>query len=79
MPLYTATPSSFGDGAFVSVEKTGDAFAPPGKVAYFHRFPASKFHLIHHFHCTGHAADVLHGETSIATPDPFDLAPLNRR
>jgi hypothetical protein len=67
MPPSASLPSSFGNGAFVSGEKTHAALAAPGKVACFHRFPASKFHLIHNFHCTGHAAVVLHGETFIAT------------
>jgi hypothetical protein len=79
MPPFGATPSRFGDNALVSGEKTHAGLAAPGKVACFHRFPASKYHLIHNFHGTGHAPGVLHGETFIATSDPFDLMPPNHR
>src|ERR1017187_2507212 len=66
-------------GAVVSMEKTHHAFAASGKMAWFHRFPASKYHLIHHFHRPGHGPGVLHGETFAAALDPFDAAPLNHR
>jgi hypothetical protein len=45
------------------MEKTRDALAASGKVACFHRFPPSKYHLIRNFQGTGHDPDVLHGET----------------
>jgi hypothetical protein len=79
MPPATSLPSSFGNGAIVSMEKTHYALMPPGKVACFHRFPPSKYNLIRNFHRTGHAPGVLHGETSAAASLPFDVAPLNHR
>jgi hypothetical protein len=79
MPPSASLPSGFGHGSFVSGEKTRAALAAPGKVACFHRFPASKYHLIHNFHGRGHAAVVLHGETIVTAFDPFDLVPLNHR
>jgi hypothetical protein len=79
MSPLESLPTHFVAAAIVSGEKTRDAFAASGKVACFHRFPTSKYHLIRNFRRTGSAFHVPHNKTSGAAPDPFDVVPLNRR